>query len=130
MAVAALGRAPEGVEFRFSDLRDLRTWMTTKVGLYLPLPCHGFPPVRVLGASLKRTGIRTATISYRVGDVDASLVVSKASPEGDGRHTIVKTGSYHGADFLSWTMRGQLYTITASDASLGCILCLCSGAPS
>ena len=72
----------------------------------------------MIGANL--TDKATAEISYRVGGLDAALVVSKIGPmAGDGRHTMVKSGSYQGASFLSWTMRGQMYTIAAADAR-GC----------
>ena len=41
----------------------------------------------------------------------------------------VKSGSYHGANFMSWTMRGQMYTIASADARVGCLLCHSTGAP-
>ena len=77
----------------------------------------------------RRGSTPTAEISYRVGDVDATLVVSKIPVEGDGRHAFVKSGSYHGANFQSWTMRGQMYTIASADARVGCMLCHSTGAP-
>ena len=91
--------------------------------------CVRPPSVQLIGAHVNRKGKPTAEISYRVGDVDATLVVSKIPMEGDGRHEFVKSGSYHGANFTSWTMRGQMYTIASADARVGCMLCHSTGAP-
>ena len=119
-AVRALSRTQAQMEFRSGDPAELRTWVKTGTGLDVPLPERLAPSVQVIGANL--TG-GSAEISYRVGGLDAALVVSKLATEGDGRHTLVKNGSYQGASFLSWTMRGQMYTIASADARLGCILC-------
>jgi len=127
LAVRALSRAPEQMEFRSGDLTEVRTWVKTGTGLDVPLPGSTAPSVRMIGATITRNGTPTAEISYRVGTLDASLVVSKV--EGDGRHKVVKSGSYHGANFVSWTMRGQMYTIAAADARVGCMLCHSTGAP-
>jgi hypothetical protein len=83
----------------------------------------------MIGAHVNRARVPTAEISYRVGDADVSLVVSKTPMEGDGRHQFVKSGSYHGSSFQSWTMRGQMYTIASADAKVGCLLCHSTGAP-
>ena len=131
-AVRALSRSPDQMEFRSADLSELRTYVKAEAGLDLPFPGHPAPSVRLIGAHVTRATRKTpstAEISYRVGDLDATLVISKASADGDGRHKFKKSGSYHGANFLSWTMRGQMYTIAASDASKGCMLCHSTGAP-
>jgi hypothetical protein len=83
----------------------------------------------MIGAHVNRAGVPTAEIAYRVGDADVSLVVSRIPQEGDGRHQFVKSGSYHGSSFQSWTMRGQMYTIASADAKVGCLLCHSTGAP-
>jgi hypothetical protein len=129
LAVRALSRSPSQMEFRSGDLAELRTWIKAGTGLDLPFPGHLAPSVHLVGAHVSRKGIPTAEISYRVGDVDATLVVSKAPADGDGRHTFKKSGSYHGAHFQSWTMRGQMYTIAAANASKGCMLCHSTGPP-
>ncbi|MCU1340135.1 MAG: hypothetical protein JWO19_5716 [Bryobacterales bacterium] len=129
LAVRALSRAPDQMEFRSGDLAELRTWVKAGTGLDIPLPGRVAPSVQLVGANVTRNGAPTAEISYRVGSLDATLVISKAPADGDGRHTIVKSGSYHGANFLSWTMRGQMYTIASADARVGCMLCHSTGAP-
>jgi len=130
LAVRALSRPPEQLEFRTEDLTELRSWVKSGTGLDVPLPGRTSPTVHMIGARVSRGGVPTAEISYRVGNVDATLVVSKAPPDGDGKHAFVKSGTYHGANFQSWTMRGQMYTIAAADsARVGCMLCHSTGAP-
>ena len=129
-AVRALSRAPEQLQFRTADLVELRTWVKSGTGLDVPLPVRTASSVGIIGAYVNRGGSTpTAEISYRVGGVNATLVVSKIPLEGDGRHVFVKGGSYHGTSFQSWTMRGQMYTIASADARAGCILCHSTGAP-
>jgi hypothetical protein len=132
-AVRALSRAPEQLQFRSADPAELRSWVKTDTGLDVPMPAHTASSVQLVGAYVNRKGTPTAEISYRVGGVDATLVVSKIPMEGDGRHAFVKSGSYHGANFQSWTMRGQMYTIASVGASanarVGCTLCHSTGAP-
>jgi hypothetical protein len=128
-AVRALSRTPEQLEFRSEDLSEVRTWVKTGTGLDVPMPGNTSPSVRMIGAYVNRAGVPTAEIAYRVGDADVSLVVSKIPLEGDGRHQFVKSGSYHGSSFQSWTMRGQMYTIASADAKVGCLLCHSTGAP-
>lgn len=129
-AVRALSRAPEQLQFRSADLVELRTWVKSGTGMDLPLPVRTASAVELVGAYVNRKGSApTAEISYRVGGVDATLVVSKIPMEGDGRHQFVKSGSFHGSSFQSWTMRGQMYTIASADARVGCLLCHSTGAP-
>lgn len=128
-AVRALARAPEQVEFRSADLSEIRNWVKDSSGLDVPL--RGLPGtnVQLIGASLVRQGVPTAEISYRVGGMNAALVISKAAEGGEGKHAFVKSGSFHGANFQSWTMRGEMFTIAAADAHAGCVLCHSTGAP-
>jgi hypothetical protein len=129
LAVRALSRTPDQLQFRSSDLSELRTWVKNGTGLDVPMPVRTASSVEMVGASVSRKGIPTAEISYRVGGVDTTLVVSKIPVQGEGRHQFVKGGSYHGANYLSWTMRGQMYTIASADARVGCLLCHSTGAP-
>lgn len=129
-AVRALGRTPDQLQFRSADLAELRTWVKSDTGMDLPLPVRTSSSVQLIGAYVNRKGSTpTAEISYRVGRQDATLVVSKIPMEGDGRHAFIKSGSYHGTNFQSWTMRGQMYTIASADAKVGCLLCHSTGAP-
>ncbi len=133
-AVRALRRTPEQLQFHSADAAELRAWVKTGTGMDLPMPAHTASSVQLVGAYVNRKGSTpTAEISYRVGGQDATLVVSKIPMEGDGRHAFIKSGSYHGANFTSWTMRGQMYTIASVGASanarVGCLLCHSTGAP-
>jgi hypothetical protein len=128
-AVRALSRTPEQLQFRSDDLAKIRHWVKAGSDLDIPLRGQPAPAVRLIGASLTRQGTPAVEISYRVGDMDATLVISKTTGDGDGRHAFVKSGSYHGANFQSWTMRGEMFTIAAADARAGCLLCHSTGAP-
>lgn len=129
-AVRALSRTPEQLQFHSTDAAELRAWVRTDTGLDVPMPAHTASSVQLVGAYVNRRGSTpTAEISYRVGGQDATLVVSKIPMDGDGRHQFIKSGSYHGSNFTSWTMRGQMYTIASTDARVGCLLCHSTGAP-
>jgi hypothetical protein len=128
-AVRALSRTPDQLDFRSENLTEVRTWVKSGTGLDVPMPGQTSPAVRMIGALVNKAGVPTAEIAYRVGDADVSLVVSRIPQEGDGRHQFVKSGSYHGSSFQSWTMRGQMYTIASADAKVGCLLCHSTGAP-
>jgi len=129
IAVRALSRTPEQLQFRSADLSELRAWVKNDTGMDVPLPVRTASSVQMVGAYVSRKKTTTAEISYRVGGTDVALVVSKIPAQGDGRHAFVKGGSYHGANFQSWTMRGQMYTIASADARVGCLLCHSAGAP-
>ena len=93
-------------------------------------PCRAILPRRfVYWSPCEPRRVPTAEISYRVGDANATLVVSKIPMEGDGRHQFVKSGSYHGSSFQSWTMRGQMYTIASADAKVGCLCAIARELP-
>jgi len=138
LAVRALNHSLDQMEFRSENLAELRTWVKAGTGLDIPLTGRAAPSVRLIGAHVVKAGVirrgsPAVEISYRVGDSDAALVISKAPLQGDGRHAFVRSGSYHGANFQSWTMRGQMYTIASvgasADARVGCMLCHSPGAP-
>jgi hypothetical protein len=129
IAVRALSRTPDQLQFRSADLSELRAWVKNDTGMDVPLPVRTASSVQMVGAYVSRKKTTTAEISYRVGGADVALVVSKIPAQGDGRHAFVKGGSYHGANFQSWTMRGQMYTIASADARVGCLLCHSTGAP-
>ena len=129
IAVRALSRTPDQLQFRSADLSELRAWVKKDTGMDVPLPVRTASSVQMVGAYVSRKKTTTAEISYRVGGADVALVVSKIPAQGDGRHAFVKGGSYHGANFQSWTMRGQMYTIASADALAGCLLCHSTGAP-
>jgi hypothetical protein len=94
------------------------------------MPSALSPAVQLVGATMVSSKVPTAQISYRVGNTEATLMVSKADPAANTMHTFVRSGSSHGASFQSWTMRGQMYTIaTSADARVGCLLCHNGGAP-
>jgi hypothetical protein len=129
LAVGALGRGPDQLKFRSGDARDVRAWIKSGTGLDVPLPSALSPAVQLVGATVVSSRVPTAQISYRVGDMDVTLAISKADPAANSKHTFVRSGSYHGANFTTWSMRGQMYAVAAVDAKKGCLLCHNGGAP-
>ena len=129
LAVAALGRNPNQLKFRSGEAPAVRAWIKSGTGLDVPLPSQLSPAVHLVGATLVSSKVPTAEVSYRVGDMDVTLAVSKADPGADSKHTFVRAGSYHGANFTTWSMRGQMYTLAAADTRVGCLLCHNGGAP-
>jgi hypothetical protein len=130
LAVSTLGRGPEQLKFRSQEAKAVRAWIKTGTGLDVPMPPALSPAVQLAGATLVPGKVPTAQISYRVGNAEATLVISKADPAANTMHTFVRSGSYHGANFQSWTMRGQMYTIaTSAETKVGCLLCHNGGAP-
>jgi len=129
LAVAALGRSPDHLKFRSTEAPAVRAWIKSGTGLDVPMPSTLSPAVHLVGATVVSSKVPTAAVSYRVGDMDVTLAISKADPAADSKHTFVRSGSYHGANFTTWSMRGQMYTVAAADARVGCLLCHNGGAP-
>jgi hypothetical protein len=105
-------------EFRSGDASRIREWVQVHTGLDVPLQAS--PALRLVGA--KGTDGR-AEIACRVGDRDVKLVVSRAS---GGVVEASAHQSYQGRKSVSWTMRGQLYTLacaTPEDLQVACLLC-------
>jgi hypothetical protein len=130
LAVAALGHSPSQLKFQSQEPVSVRAWIKSGTGLDVPMPPQLSPAVRLMGATVVSSKVPTAEVSYRVGDVNVTLAISKADPAADSKHTFVRSGSYHGANFTTWSMRGQMYTVAAADARVGCLLCHNGGAPS
>jgi hypothetical protein len=129
LAVAALGRNPDQLKFRSAEAPAVRAWIKSGTGLDVPMPPALSPAVHLVGATVVSSKVPTAEVSYRVGDMDVTLAISKADPAADSKHTFVRSGSVHGAKFTTWSMRGQMYTVAAADARVGCLLCHNGGAP-
>jgi hypothetical protein len=129
LAVAALGRGPDQLQFRSGEAASMRAWIKSGTGLDVPMPSELSPAVHLVGATLVSAKVPTVQVSYRVGDVEVALAVSKADPAANDIHTFVRSGSSHGAKFVTWSMRGQMYTVAAADARVGCLLCHSTGAP-
>jgi hypothetical protein len=129
LAVGSLGRNPDQLKFRSAEAKAVRAWIKSGTGLDVPMPSALSPAVQLMGATVVSSNVPTAEVAYRVGDMDVTLAVSKADPAANSKHTFVRSGSYHGANFVTWSMRGQMYTVAAADAKVGCLLCHNGGAP-
>ncbi len=129
LAVAALGRGPDQLQFRSEEAASMRAWIKSGTGLDVPMPSELSPAVHLVGARLVSAKVPTVQVSYRVGDVEVALAISKADPAANDIHTFVRSGSSHGASYVTWSMRGQMYTVAAADARVGCLLCHSTGAP-
>jgi hypothetical protein len=122
VALLSLLRSPvrqdsQAIAFHCQNPAELRAWVKAKTGLDVPL--RGAPPasIQLIGAS--NLGER-AEISYRAGDRDALLLVSRANGAADAPH------SNPAGKVSSWVMNGQRYTLACdnpADLQLACKLC-------
>ncbi len=129
LAVQALLRGRDGLGLHSGQASEIRAWVKAGTGIDLPEQMRSSGTVQLYGARMVRKGVPTAEISYRVGDMDVALVVSKLGTGGDVRHSVVAMGSDQGAKYQSWVMHGQRYTVAAADARAACFLCHAGGAP-
>jgi hypothetical protein len=129
LAVQALLRGPEGLALRSGEASEIRTWVKARTGIDLPEQMRSSGMVRLYGATTVRKGVPTAEVSYRVGDMDVSLVVSKLGTGEDVRHSVLAIGSDQGVKYQSWVMHGQRYTVAAANSAVACFLCHAGGAP-
>lgn len=127
LAVQALTRGPEHLQFRSNSAMEIRSWVKTRTGIDIPFPpeTSSSKIVRLNGACAAGG---TVEVAYRVGDQNATLIVTKAksAPPGEDRHRFLSGGYYQGRSVSSWVMRGQLYTIAyavTGDFRTACLLC-------
>ena len=99
-----------------ASVREVHDWVLANSGLDVPLPAKPSSLVELLGASIDRTGKVIALISYQVGEMRATLLVSRD-----------ETGSRsHREGSTSWTMGGQSYTLAVAgpgELKTACLLC-------
>jgi anti-sigma factor RsiW len=118
-----------GLDIRSEDPAEIRTWLKANANIDIALPGSG--AVRLLGARLiPRRGAPVAVVAYRVGDNDATLLVSRKhsvfSGKAASKHVFSRIESAEGARFFSWRTREQIYTIASSmtkDPQGACLLC-------
>lgn len=106
-------------ELHSASSTEVREWVLEHSGLDVPLPAKPSSLVEIVGASIDKA---VATISYKVGALQASLVVSK-DPAGAKAHTTAPIAS---ASPYTWAMNGQSYTLTVpagADLRTACVLC-------
>ena len=112
VALQALEREPEDLDFRSSTGSEIRTWVKARTGLEIPLPSHAAENVRLAGACAVPGGSPSIEVAYRIAGRKAALVVSKAAHHDAGdKHRFLHCESVGSARVSSWTMRGQLYTL-------------------
>jgi anti-sigma factor RsiW len=124
-----------GLDIRSEDPAEIRTWLKATANIDIVLPASG--GVRLLGARLiPRRGAPVAAVAYRVGDNDATLLVSRKpsvfSGKAASKHVFSRIESAGGARFFSWRTREQIYTIACSmtkDPQAGCLLCHANAPP-
>jgi hypothetical protein len=113
------GRPASGpLELHSASASEVREWVLANSGLDVPLAAKPSSLVEILGASIDRAGSLIAIISYRVGELRATLLVQK-SPAGDTPHAGTEMAS-------TWTMGGQLYTLALAgpgELRTACLLC-------
>ena len=106
------------LEIHSASASEVRDWVRENSGLDVPLAAKPSSLVEILGASIDRAGKLIAIVSYRVGEIRATLLVSKAAG-GDTPHKGTEAAS-------TWTMGGQSYTLAVAgpgDLRTACLLC-------
>jgi hypothetical protein len=100
------------------DPAQLRAWVRAKTGIDLPLRADSSRSIQLIDA--RNVGGRLE-ISYRAGNRDAVLRVSRADPgSANLPHSRVS------GNVSSWVMAGQRFTLACADPAalqLGCKLC-------
>ena len=118
-----------GLDIRSEDPAEIRTWLKAKANIDIALPGSG--GVRLLGARLiPRRGAPVAAVAYRVGEDEATLLVSRKrsvfSGKAASKRVFSRIESAGGARFFSWRTREHVYTIASSmtkDPQAPCLLC-------
>ena len=103
------------MELHSASASEVRQWVLANSGLDVPLPAKPSSLVEILGASIDRA---VAKISYRVGEMRATLLVAKDA-SGNSPHQGTEVSS-------TWTMGGQSYTLALAgpgDLRTACVLC-------
>jgi len=103
------------LELHSASASEVHNWVLANAGLDVPLPAKQGSLVEILGASIDRA---VAKISYRVGELRATLLVKK-DVSGDTPHKGTEMSS-------TWTMGGQSYTLAVAgpgDLRTACLLC-------
>ena len=103
-----------GLDIRSEDPAEIQTWLKANANIDIALP--GSAAVRLLGARLiPRRGAPVAAVAYRVGDNDATLLVSKRrllfSGKASAKHAFSKMESVGRARIFSWRASEQVYAI-------------------
>jgi len=117
------GLRRRGDSIETSEAAQLRAWVMARTGLNLPLADDASPAVRLLGAEYKDGS--TVQVRYQVGGHEATLYVSKAPRSGSKFHDVSS-----GSKQVSWTMRGEHYTLACAfpaDLREACTICHAGG---
>jgi hypothetical protein len=127
LAVQALTRGPEHLQFRSENVAEIRGWVRASTGIDIPFTSSS-KMVQLTGACAVKAGAPAAEVAFRVADRNAALIVTKmkSAPPGESRHKFLSSGTYQGISVSSWVMRGRLYTIAyavAGDFHTACLLC-------
>lgn len=107
-------------ELRSNSATEIREWVKERTELNVPL--RESAPVQLLGAHLTNHGA-AAEIAYRAGDHDGTLAVARTTEGADTHLSAVNEAR---ARLVSWTMRGQSFTVACDDpdaARAACLLC-------
>ncbi len=128
LAVDALTRNPQDLRFRSEKAAEIRAWLRANTGMDVPLPPQHSPLVQIMGANVLAGDVPLVEISYRVGDYNAALLISK-DPSGKRtypKHEVRPSESFQEARVSSWSMRGQSYTLAwaaPGEFRVACLLC-------
>jgi hypothetical protein len=129
--LSTLADASNGESLLSGDPSEIRNWVKAKGNIDIELPSGPSRAVRLLGTKLVQLrGTLIAAVAYRVGNVSATLLVSRrtacCNQSAGTNHLFSKAGTTRGESLVSWNMREQSYTIAwtgAADSQSACLLC-------
>lgn len=128
MAVSALKHNANDMELKTDDAAAVRSWVKSHSGIDIPLPPRHSSWVKVVGASVSRYDNQVAEVSYKVGEYQAALLVTKdkTGAKTYPSHEIRPSDPLEKARVSSWSMKGQSYTlawVAPGEARVACLLC-------
>ena len=122
-----LTRGIDNVQFRSADPARIRAWVMENAGIDIPLPAKAEGAVKLIGASVFHSGSPMVCVTYRAGNQEARLLVTRASAAAP-HHASIEQSSYRGASFSSWVMDGRSYLLAVSTTgNAACRLCHVKG---
>ena len=124
VASRELASGSERFDLRSSDPLQIRAWVKARAGINIPL--QSSHSVEFIGVTLLHEPRCAAVcVSYRVGNLNAKLLVARGGTRGP-KHPSEQQTSYKGATVMSWVSGGQTYVIASpplQNSHIACLLC-------
>ena len=123
LAVVSLRGSRSQLEFHSRSASAIQAWIKANSGLNLDLPAQASASVQLLGAHIVPGSSGAVEVSYRAGQYEARLLLSKDS----GGASAIR----HSVTHPAWSINGQRYLLSCADPAglqIACLLCHPAGA--